>query len=405
MNPIARIGKKDCIMLLIVWCLYTPSFSQVEEIMALSTKSNKEFVSNTGDINYVAPYLLLEKDTLDHPIKKQIQDQHYATLHLFNKMNTSPISKKKVTDINVVLKEAKQEILKQTISKKVVMFNEEHHNPYHRVYVETFLKDLKKQGFTVLALETLAWEDQKLNNRKYPISTSGTYTKEPYFANLVRKALELGYKVLPYESKEITNDMSITIREKNQADNLANIITTESGNILVLAGYSHIAERPITSGHHGGANEWMASILKTTYGIDPLTIDQTEMINEENLNTVALPMLDTTYYIPEEFKGVYDMCLIYPKEVEYLHNELSKKKVDIVLNNEALNTNTLIQFYIKQEYEKHKDKAIPYEQFMIESTKMSLYLDPTKKYIMLFRDKNYKVITKKEVSDFNLIQL
>ncbi|EZH72135.1 hypothetical protein ATO12_24675 [Aquimarina atlantica] len=404
MNPIARIGKRDCITLLIVWCLYTPSFSQLEEIMALSTKSNKEFVSKTGDINYIAPYLLLEKDTLDHPFKKQLQNEYYTTLHLFNKITTSPIPKKKITDLNVVVKEAKQEILKQTISKKVVMFNEEHHNPYHRVYVETFLKDLKKQGFTVLALETLAWEDQKLNSRKYPISKSGTYTKEPYFANLVRKALELGYKVLPYESKEIVDNMSIAIREKNQADNLVNIITKEPGNILVLAGYSHIAEKPIASGH-GGANEWMASILKTKYGIDPLTIDQTEMINEENLNAVALPMLDATYYIPEEFKGVYDMCLIYPKKVEDLHNELGKKKIDVILNNEYVNTNTLIQFYIKQEYEKHKDKAIPYEQFMIESTKMSLYLGPAKKYIMLLRDKNYKVITKKEVSDFNLIQL
>lgn len=405
MNRIPRIGKKDCIMLFIVCCLYTPSFSQLEEIMALSTKSNQEFISKTGDLNYIAPYLLLEKDTLDHPFKKQMKNQHYATLHLFKKMTASPIPKKKITDLNVVIKEAKQEILKQTISKKVVMFNEEHHNPYHRVYVETFLKDLKKQGFTVLALETLAWEDKELNSRKYPISTSGTYIKEPYFANLVRKALELGYKVLPYESKEIVDNMSVAIREKEQANNLANIVTTESGNILVLAGYSHIAEKPITSGHHGGANEWMASILKTKYGIDPLTIDQTEMLNEEKLNTVSLPVVVNKNYIPEELKGVYDMCLVYPKEVEYLHSELGKKKVDVVLNNEYVNTNTLIQFYIKQEYEKYKDKAIPYEQFMIESTKMSLYLDPAKKYIMLLRDKDYKVITKKEVSDFNLIKL
>ncbi|WP_152538266.1 hypothetical protein [Aquimarina megaterium] len=405
MNLIPRIGKKDCIILLIVCCLYTPSFSQLKEIMALSTKSNKEFISKTGDINYIAPYLLLEKDTLDHPFKKQLQNEYYATLHLFNKMTTSPIPKKKITDLNVVVKKAKQEILKQTISKKVVMFNEEHHNPYHRVYVETFLKDLKKQGFTVLALETLAWEDKELNSRKYPISKSGTYTKEPYFANLVRKALELGYKVLPYESKEIVDNMSISIREKNQADNLANIVTKELGNILVLAGYSHIAERPIASGH-GGANEWMASILKTKYGIDPLTIDQTEMINEENLNTVTIPLLANTYYVPEEFKGVYDMCLVYPKEVEYLHRELGKKKVDIIiLNNEYVNTNTLIQFYIKQEYEKYKDKAIPYEQFMIESTKMNLYLDSAKRYIILLRDKDYKVITKKEVSDFKSIKL
>ncbi len=390
------IGKNIHLLVAFIFLhFYNISFSQSMDLY-------KMFTSKNGDLNYLAPYMALENDTLDFPLKIHYQLHYNAYLHQFDDIKKSLNRKSKVTNPDIILKDARQEILNRALSSKIIMFNEEHYNPAHRLYVETYLKDLKKQGFTVLALETLNWEDTVLNERKYPTSTSGTYTREPYFANLVRSALRLGYKVLPYENKD-TLDRGIKNREKNQAYNLSRILHKESGKVLVLGGGMHISETPIESGHHkGDLNEWMAYLLKKQYDIDPLTIDQTEIKRSSRANTVSLPYMDDELYTSQRFKGIYDLTLIYPTTHEYLHIELGKRRIEVVCNQEN-SKNKLLQFYIREEFEKHKNQAIPYEQFLINTPKTNIYLSPENEYIMIIRDTGYKITTQKVITKLGQI--
>lgn len=375
--------------------------AQQGQVFDSYAKANQLFNSKDGEMNYLAPYLFLknsaieEKNSGHSSLKTQLQYEFHSFLHLSDKIDKPLFPKPTITDPEISYKDARPIIMEQATTHKVVMFNEEHHTPLHRLYVQTFLKGLKKQGFTVLALETLNDEDTELNTRKYPISSTGHYTKEPYFANLVRKALELGYRVLPYESRD-TLDFSIKTRERNQSDNLAKIIKKGKEKVLVLAGYSHIAEEPIESGH-GGVNEWMAYLLNKNHGINPLTIDQTTISKSNRLEIVSIPYKNKKLYALKELGNGYDISLAYPTNLEYLHRELGKKKVEIHLNEKHLN-NALLQIYVHQEYITQENKAIPYEQFLVDSVDMNIYLAPEKEYLMIVRDMDYKVIFKRKVN-------
>ena len=110
-----------------------------------------------------------------------------------------------------------------------------------------------------------------LSERGYPTRMTGYYTSEPVYGDLVRTAFKLGYRVVPYEwAGEYTPDN----RERGQARNLVERILKDNpkAKILVHAGYDHIDE----TGELVGAKT-MAQRLKQMTGIDPLTIDQTEM--------------------------------------------------------------------------------------------------------------------------------
>jgi hypothetical protein len=153
---------------------------------------------------------------------------------------------------------------------QVIMINEAHHVAQHRAFTIDLLKVLHRKGFTYFAAETLSEEDTKLNERGYPIKHSGYYTNEPVYGDLIRTALKLGYKVIPYEPQYQNAEQ----RERDQARNLVERILKVNPNakILVHAGYSHINE----SGLLAGAPT-MAQRFKEMTGIDPFTIDQTVM--------------------------------------------------------------------------------------------------------------------------------
>ena len=95
--------------------------------------------------------------------------------------------------------------------RRVVMINEAHHVPQHRVFTTRLLTALYKQGYRWFAAETLNAADAGLNRRGYPLRQTGFYTNEPTYAELIRTALRLGYHVVAYEAEgkgEMTPGMS-----------------------------------------------------------------------------------------------------------------------------------------------------------------------------------------------------
>ena len=86
---------------------------------------------------------------------------------------------------------------------------------------------LKVSQLLSFAAETLNVSDGSLQTRGYPTLRTGHYIAEPVYADLVRTALHLGYKVIPYECTDAppprqASDptVAMNIREQGQAKNL-----------------------------------------------------------------------------------------------------------------------------------------------------------------------------------------
>lgn len=152
---------------------------------------------------------------------------------------------------------------------QIVMINEAHHVPQHRAFTALLLVELKRLGFTHFAAETLSAGDAELNTRGYPVRSTGPYINEPLYGDLVRVALRLGYHVVAYEASPTAPE-----REHAQASNLVERILRADprARVLVHAGYNHVNESGLLAGTRP-----LAIQLRELSGIDPLTVDQTEL--------------------------------------------------------------------------------------------------------------------------------
>jgi hypothetical protein len=155
--------------------------------------------------------------------------------------------------------------------ERIIIINEAHQQPLHRVFTESILQSLYDNGFRYFGVETLDYHDSLLNERKYPVFKSGSYSVEPQYGNLIRKALEIGFYVFPYESK-IHGDPRQ--REIEQANNIKSILIKDTAaKILIHCGWGHVIES-----YYNLSTEYvMAGRLKECTGIDPMTIDQTKL--------------------------------------------------------------------------------------------------------------------------------
>ena len=168
-------------------------------------------------------------------------------------------------------------IVSRADSHQVVMVNERHHVSTERLLTLELLRPLYDQGFRYLAAEAL-WEgDDQLNRRGYPIRETGGYVSDVVFGELIRKALAIGYEVVPYEASpeqwQPTETMnSQQARDYWQAQNLvaATLKQDPGARVLVHCGYGHLQEVASPRG-------WvpMAHYFREATGLDPLTVDQT----------------------------------------------------------------------------------------------------------------------------------
>ncbi|WHZ19186.1 MAG: hypothetical protein OJF55_001335 [Rhodanobacteraceae bacterium] len=155
---------------------------------------------------------------------------------------------------------------------RVVFLNEAHNIALTRTLTVRLLKPLREEGFNVFAVETLYAPDiPALNKRGYPIAQSGFYTREPIYAEMVRTALKLGYKVVAYEADP---DRTGDAREAQQAEHLWKILKDDPhAKLVVNAGYGHIQK----TGQFLGAQSMAEHFIKDS-GINPLSVEQTVLI-------------------------------------------------------------------------------------------------------------------------------
>src|SRR5581483_8118602 len=163
---------------------------------------------------------------------------------------------------------------------------------------------------------------------------------EPLVGELVRLALRLGYHVVAYEAenRSAAHDplTAANERETAQARNLKERILAKDphAKIIVHAGYNHIAKRPWGFGPKDKRGELqnMASAFKTLTGIDPLSVDQTTMMEHDTPAAesppyklaIELGLVKHTpvvlrerktraYFVPVNDRGSYDLVVFHPR--------------------------------------------------------------------------------------------
>jgi hypothetical protein len=168
-------------------------------------------------------------------------------------------------------------IIEQAKKTRVFIINEAHHQPRHRVFVEGLLKDLYNEGYRYIGFETIDKGDSLLNTRKYPIATTGYYSNEPSFGNLIRSALQLGYTVFPYEANMNINGKQ---REIDEANNIKAFMDKQGnkGKYIIYCGFSHA----IKDSTHTDWQLAMAGRLKALTGIDPLAVDEVQLTEKSS---------------------------------------------------------------------------------------------------------------------------
>lgn len=242
---------------------------------------------------------------------------------------------------------AKEFILSRSKDQQAVFFNESHAHPQTRAFVHTLLQDLRDQGFSYLGLDALNREDQELNSRGYPVLNSGYFLKDPVYSDLVRQAIEMGFEIFSYQStpeetnkavnilkkkgyRGNTETLNATAKEWSQAMNIARVRRKDSqAKIIILSSPGHIREQKLEGIKH------MAQWFKEFTGLNPLTIDQSQMVeycpektdpifNKLNLEKPTVytkgPKAEKIFVqknfdpiADQRFKTCYDIQVFHPK--------------------------------------------------------------------------------------------
>ena len=321
-------------------------------------------------------YLMVREKLKNAPIPKTnqsewMQFQYLATINSF--MSNNVEHKKLINEFEDTRKEYLEPILDtlltnpgvvennsvitkiSRLSRKtpVVMLNENHWYPKHRKFAIKLLKPLKDQGFTHLALEALYENEDSVINagRPYPIFPSGYYTREPYFGYLVRKAKELGYTIVGYEN--YNDDIN---RELGQAQNLKDILGKDpQTKIFVYAGLAHIIEEETDRGKR------MAAHFKEITNIDPLTINQVDVVSDIKDSLVMMPYdymkFDEKFHDPVDFFVINNLELDY--EDIYSQNQLKEIQIQTDIFSNYRDEKLLVSVYNEEEYSRHKSGSVP----------------------------------------------
>lgn len=206
---------------------------------------------------------------------------------------------------------------------QIVLFNEAHNVAMTRSLTVQLLSRLYAEGFRYFAAETLDEADKDLQTRGYPITESGFYTQEPIYAEMVRTALKLGFKVIPYEAA--SGSASADAREAEQARHLYERVFAKDphARLVINAGFDHI----VKSGRFLGGQSMAEHLAKLT-GATMFSVDDTSMYPRPSSKvdhpyyTAAMQQLKPDAPIvfvdpqgkPWSLRQGYDITVFFPPE-------------------------------------------------------------------------------------------
>ena len=355
-----------------------------------------QFFAFAGDYLTAMQYLVKSYDSVDDETRRKI----FRTVEGFK---------------NIEHVDARRYIAFRAKKERVIMINEAYAKPVHRAFTMSLLAELYRQGFRYLAMEMLN------NNQTHTLARltmhTGYYSAEPVAGELVRTAMAMGYTLVSYEDTAAAHHTP-NQRDSIQAMNIYQIIRKDSSaKILVHAAYAHISKKPSADGYVP-----MGLAFKNISGIDPLTIDQTDMSEEGNFGygrafyqayitkyPVKTPSVALINNEPVNVTNndLYDVAVIHPP-ASYLDGRPSWLTLDglrqpfyikpVAASGISLSTRSayLVQAYYKAEMDNNEGKPwqlVPADQSYIPSARKNYLLYLKKgKYTILFRDIDYHIL-------------
>lgn len=271
-------------------------------------------------------------------------------------------------------------IKEQSTDKQVVIINEQHWQPKHRYLGNTLLQYYYDLGFRYFAVEGVSIEDEIfLNERKFPLQSSGFYTREPQFGNMLRNALDIGFYVVGYDSMCMNREY---IQAQNIYDKCLKVNTTSK--VLIWAGVDHIIEEK-------NNNPRMAYYLKQISGINPLTIQQTQ--GDYYVSGIGKSNLAIYEHPNPKSKDKCDifLCNNY-KEIDYrINSNAEQVPVKIELSASQLkelrqHKELLLSVFYKNEFALYKLDCVPVVNRLItDMTPLNIYLPRNKDFKFIIR--------------------
>lgn len=373
-----------------------------------NAQEKKETYKFSHDINEN-----IQRDTL--PWKYQLGATEYSLSEHFKKAletwdkNGSGIPKLLREDslyfMSFTPKNARHYIINRSKNEQIIIINEAHHNPMHRVFTTSLLQDLYNNGYRYFGLEALS--DTLINKRKYAITESGFYTKEPQLANLIYEALRIGFILFNYEASQGKNGKE---REIEQAKNIASVIEKDpNSKFLIHCGYDHVIEG---TPPNKGWEKAMAGRIKEFTQINPFTIDQVKYSEkgDAKFNHPYIRIVNLDYPVimvnerGQTFNGQKESdqidCVIIHPTTKFNNdrpNWLSlsgQRRSYFIPKSRMANFPVLVFAYRKNEFDK---SGIPVDIVEITNQNQIPNLFLTKgEYKIILKDKDYKIINEYE---------
>ena len=128
------------------------------------------------------------------------------------------------------------------LDSDIIMLNETHDLPDHRVFAQSLLVRLKEQGYTYIAIEALNSDPNvEIIKSNYATNSSSIYVKNYFYANFINEAVRLGFEILSYEP--IVMDNRRGRRDKKMSLNIKEKWNPEKGKLFIYCGWSHLEKR------------------------------------------------------------------------------------------------------------------------------------------------------------------
>lgn len=264
---------------------------------------------------------------------------------------------------------------------RVLILNEDHYYPKHRIIGMELLEILKANGYKYISFEAFNVDDKITF---IPNKSNGTYINEPYFAHFIRKAKELGFVILGHENYDDSLD-----RELGQAKNLMKIFENNpDAKIFVYVGHSHLEEL-------NEKKKWMAQYFNELSGINPVTINQVAVCADTNKELMLIPRsyfkgdLDTKssadYFLVNNIKS--SLRKVYPKGV-FKNITIESKRFKEYKNQEVL-----VEVVDFNEFNLIRTSVIPIENILVIPKGKIIELNlPVGKYHIFVKTEDNKTI-------------
>ena len=302
------------------------------------------------------------------------------------------IGNKEVADSLVFSVQVKDSINALAKQAQVLMFNESHYDWRNRWLLTLMLPELKKQGYKYLCMEALSSGDSS-NIRGFPALKDGVYIKEPFMGNLLRTAINLGFKIVAYEDT-IADHNTIDERERAQAKNLYSQFKNDpNAKWVVLAGYGHINKNGFSQGQPS-----MIQYFQKLCRKDVKCIDQTTYSPLFN-NDMSTGYSTKGYFVVSDPKkrdsGADIFILSNLESFPYEDIDTGKERgfTRYSLNDRikpVAESPGYLFVYVQDEYLKEKESAIPVFIKKIKELKTDYLFLPENKYLFLRIDNDEK---------------